>query len=69
MCLTKLANCARVFGSIIFSRGENMAAKKAPGTQVTSDKSMKKTSKQTESTKKKSITKKGEGRYESRGRG
>ena len=46
-----------------------MATKKAAGTQVTSDKSMKKTSKRTESTKKKSITKKGEGKYESRSRG
>jgi hypothetical protein len=45
-----------------------MATKKATGTQVTSDKSMKKTSKRTESTKKKSITKKGEGQYERRGR-
>jgi len=46
-----------------------MAAKNATGSQVSSDKSMKKTSKRTESTKKKSITKKGEGKYESRGRG
>jgi hypothetical protein len=46
-----------------------MAAKNAGGTQVSSDKSMKKTSKRTESTKKKSITKKGEGQYERRGRG
>ncbi len=44
-----------------------MATNKAAVTQVTSDKSMKKTSKRTESTKKKSITKKGEGQYE-RGR-
>jgi hypothetical protein len=45
-----------------------MATKKAAGPQVTSDKSMKKTSKRIESTKKKSITKKGEGQYENRGR-
>jgi hypothetical protein len=45
-----------------------MATKKAAGRQVTTDKSMKKTSIRTESTKKKSITKKGEGKYESGGR-
>jgi hypothetical protein len=46
-----------------------MATRKAAGTQVTGDKSMKKTSKRAESTKKKSITKKGEGQYERRNRG
>jgi hypothetical protein len=44
-----------------------MATKKAAVTQATTDKSMKKTSKRTESTKKKSITKKGEGQYERQG--
>jgi hypothetical protein len=45
-----------------------MAGKNATRAQVTTDKSMKKTSKRTDSTKKKSITKKGEGKYENRGR-
>jgi hypothetical protein len=45
-----------------------MAQKKAAGTQVSSDKSMKKTSIRTESTKKKSITKKGKGQYDSQRR-
>jgi hypothetical protein len=44
-----------------------MAEKSAAGTQVSSDKSMKKTSKRTESTKKKTITKKGEGENKRRG--
>jgi len=45
-----------------------MAAKKATGTQVTSEKSMKKTSTRTESTKKQSVTKKGEGKYDKQSR-
>ena len=46
-----------------------MATKRIAGTQATSDKSMKKTSKRMESTKKKSITKKGEGQEQKVGRG
>jgi hypothetical protein len=55
--------------SIVYPRGAIMAAKKVAGRQITRDKSMKKTSKRTESTKKKSITKKGEGKYEAGRRG
>jgi hypothetical protein len=65
-----LAVTMDILGFTIFiRRGAIMATKKAAGTQVTSDKSMKKTSKRMESTKKKSITKKGEGQYERPRRG
>lgn len=55
-------------GSKLFNEVQIMAAKKATGTQVTSEKSMKKTSTRTESTKKQSVTKKGEGKYDKQSR-